>query len=397
MTSEEVTTTRITDVIAEIYATAADREHRKISPAALLKDLLAAGFGALRVPAQFGGSDVSFADYAELLLELARADSQFTHIFRAHANFVELFRAADSAGGDRLLTAIAGGSFVGPGSNEKTTSTGDDTDTQVETHDGKLLLTGTKSYSTGSTYSDWLCVRLQKDGVNSEVVVHRHAPGVTVFEDWDGFGQIFSGTNTVTYEQVVVDPDLVFRTPSQDFIHFRIAYFQFFHSVTQSGILARLSDDLAQALLSRNRKLPNGTSGRTADDPQILAILGEVDAHAATARVLIQHSAQLFDAYHRAPVESKAALAQQLLVDSARVQVVLSRLLERSTWQFFEAGGGSLLGTSRALDRHWRNSRAITSHNPTVYKARQVGQAVLADASLREASHPNEIHSKEQS
>jgi alkylation response protein AidB-like acyl-CoA dehydrogenase len=39
----------------------------------------------------------------------------------------------------------------------------------------------------------------------------------------------------------------------------------------------------------------------------------------------------------------------------------------------FDALGSSALDISLALDRHWRNARTITSHNPRVYKERLVG------------------------
>jgi alkylation response protein AidB-like acyl-CoA dehydrogenase len=39
----------------------------------------------------------------------------------------------------------------------------------------------------------------------------------------------------------------------------------------------------------------------------------------------------------------------------------------------FDALGSSALDSSLALDRHWRNARTITSHNPRVYKERLVG------------------------
>ena len=36
---------------------------------------------------------------------------------------------------------------------------------------------------------------------------------------------------------------------------------------------------------------------------------------------------------------------------------------------------GALLGAvvGHALDRHWRNARTVSSHNPVIYKARDIG------------------------
>jgi len=35
--------------------------------------------------------------------------------------------------------------------------------------------------------------------------------------------------------------------------------------------------------------------------------------------------------------------------------------------------GASDTRVSKALDRHWRNARTLSSHNPVVYKARDIG------------------------
>ena len=44
---------------------------------------------------------------------------------------------------------------------------------------------------------------------------------------------------------------------------------------------------------------------------------------------------------------------------------------------FFEVGGASALSQSRRLDRHWRNARVLSSHNPMIYRAKLVGSALL--------------------
>lgn len=41
--------------------------------------------------------------------------------------------------------------------------------------------------------------------------------------------------------------------------------------------------------------------------------------------------------------------------------------------ELFEVGGASAVGRDRNLDRHWRNARTLSAHNPAIYKARSVG------------------------
>ncbi|WP_308214963.1 hypothetical protein [Homoserinimonas sedimenticola] len=58
---------------------------------------------------------------------------------------------------------------------------------------------------------------------------------------------------------------------------------------------------------------------------------------------------------------------------SAQGQVVLTRLVTEASSKAFDALGASALRRSLSFDRHWRNARAVSSHNPTAYKARIVG------------------------
>ena len=44
-----------------------------------------------------------------------------------------------------------------------------------------------------------------------------------------------------------------------------------------------------------------------------------------------------------------------------------------SATRFFNALSASATGVGKALDRHWRNARTVSSHNPLIYKARIIG------------------------
>jgi alkylation response protein AidB-like acyl-CoA dehydrogenase len=52
------------------------------------------------------------------------------------------------------------------------------------------------------------------------------------------------------------------------------------------------------------------------------------------------------------------------------------------TTELFEVGGASATSTSRALDRHWRNARTLSSHNPVIYQERAIGDRLLNGTGL---------------
>jgi alkylation response protein AidB-like acyl-CoA dehydrogenase len=51
----------------------------------------------------------------------------------------------------------------------------------------------------------------------------------------------------------------------------------------------------------------------------------------------------------------------------------------RTSERLFEVGGASNTARSRNLDRHWRNARTHTTHDPLAYKFRVVGDHLLND------------------
>uniref|UniRef100_UPI0030DC9ED4 hypothetical protein n=1 Tax=Pseudomonas sp. EA_35y_Pfl1_P108 TaxID=3088688 RepID=UPI0030DC9ED4 len=57
-----------------------------------------------------------------------------------------------------------------------------------------------------------------------------------------------------------------------------------------------------------------------------------------------------------------------------------SALIQRATSELFNALGASDVRQGKALDRHWRNARTVSSHNPVIYKARVVGDWVINGA-----------------
>ena len=48
-------------------------------------------------------------------------------------------------------------------------------------------------------------------------------------------------------------------------------------------------------------------------------------------------------------------------------------LVLKATSDLFDTLGASATSRAKALDRHWRNARTVSSHNPRILKARVVG------------------------
>ncbi|MBF6174781.1 acyl-CoA dehydrogenase family protein [Nocardia blacklockiae] len=358
-------------VVSGFGAEAADREAEHKLPTEQLSQLLAAGAGALRVPVEYGGSGASIRVLAEVLLDIAAGDSNLAQIFRGHLGLTEILRFADPGPArDTLLRAAAAGAFFGPAGAELSTPNLTSLSTTLRRAGDHYLLSGRKYYTTGSLYADWLNVLVAEDGEFVSALVPRRSEGVTIIDDWDGFGQRLTASGTAVFESVRVDPDYLLRHRNPLTNDYMEAFYQFVHSATQAGIARAAAEELSALVRGRTRSYPLASTPDPAADPQVLQTVGEVRAKAYAARANVLALADTLDAFVADPTPRRA---ERALLDSAATQVVNTDLVGAATWQLFDAGSASALKTRLGLDRHWRNARTVSSHNPAVYKASLLG------------------------
>ncbi|WP_433435039.1 acyl-CoA dehydrogenase family protein [Nonomuraea sp. CA-141351] len=365
---------KIRAVIESLHDGAAGRDRDRELPVDELQELVRAGIGALRVPEEHGGSGLPVSVLAEILIELAAADSNLAQILRGHLGLVELLRLWPAgAGRDRLLRSAAAGEFFGPAGAERTGADLRTLSARLDADGDALFLSGEKYYTTGSLFADRLNVLVPyRDGYAS-AVVPRNAPGVSVIDDWDGFGQRLTASGTATFERVPVDPELLFPHDDPAANDYVDAFYQFVHSATQAGIVQRLADDLSALVRERKRSYPLASTQTPSADPQVLALVGQVHSHAFAARAAVLSLAGGLGGWADAEARDRAAL-DRAVVQSAAAQVLNTRLAGEASWTFFDAASASAVKGSLNLDRHWRNARTISSHNPAIYKAALIGE-----------------------
>lgn len=345
-----------------------------------------AGFGTLRLPVENGGAGASLVELLDGVLTVASADSNLAHIWRNHFAVVETLRRGASAEARRRWFAeIADGAFFTTGMSERDPNTpagAGELLTQIVDRSGELVLDGAKYYSTGSLYADWALVRAGWRGDRVNVIVDLHAPGVTVEDDWDGFGQRASGSGSLVFENVSVRPDDIVvagRAGGQ----YGGAFAQLFLTTILAGIIRAIADDAAALVRSRTRNYYHAPADQTLQDPLLQLVVGELESNAFVARAAVLEAARALDQTTvDAPGTDYADLARRATLAAAHAKVVIDGLATSSATRLFDAGGASASSRSRNLDRHWRNARTLVSHNPTAHKARVLGDHVLNDTPL---------------
>src|SRR5436305_14409859 len=67
------------------------------------------------------------------------------------------------------------------------------------------------------------------------------------------------------------------------------------------------------------------------------------------------------------------AAAERAQTAAAEAKVAIDRFAHETAGRLFDAGGASATQAIYNLDRHWRNARTASTHNPTYAKATAVG------------------------
>src|ERR1700733_9219096 len=146
-------------IFRRIQEGAVQRERERVLPFEEIQWLKDAGFGAVHAPKEYGGGGATLPELFALLAELAEADSNLTQALRVHFAYVEdVLNSQDQVRRERWFKRIANGDIVGGAWTEIGEAKMASFSTRVSAKNGRLTLTGAKSYTTSSLFADWMGV-----------------------------------------------------------------------------------------------------------------------------------------------------------------------------------------------------------------------------------------------
>lgn len=373
--------TRFQPLFDAIAEGAPGREAGRTLPHEQIGWLKAAGFGALRVPVDHGGSGVTIPELFRLLIDLAEADSNIVQSLRGHFAFVEDMLSRPEAVAKPWFQRFVAGEIVGNAWSE----TGDvklgERKTSLIPQGADFALDGVKHYSTGAIFAEWIDVLATRspDGAAVIAAVDTRQPSVQRLDDWTGFGQRTTGSGTTIFTAAPVAAAHVF--PFETRFRYQTAFYQTVLNAVLSGSAAAAVREATAFLKARRRVYSSGTSLVAAEDPQLLQVIGRAHAFAEAARAATLAGAEAVQAAYEAQflnddAADKAANIEAELA-SARAQSAAADLSLRATTDIFNALSASATDAGLALDRHWRNARTAANHNPLIYKERILGDHVV--------------------
>jgi alkylation response protein AidB-like acyl-CoA dehydrogenase len=368
-----------------------ERERDRILPHHVVDLIRRARLGALRLPTSAGGAGSSIRELFEIVIRLGEADANVAHILRNHFSVVErLVRRPKDDQSRQWQQAVADGAIIGLATTElDSPQVGNVTPSTTFTPDGDdYSLNGTKYYSTGTLYSDYVLVRAADPlGRLGAAIIPVKREGVELIDDWDGLGQRLTATGTTHFRNVRVKrQEIVFDAPDAGYgVPYSNTFAQLFLTAVVAGIARATLRDATELVRSRKRTFYYAPSETPTDDPVLQHTVGQIASGAFAAETVVLAAAAALDiatdAFDAgAPNAAEAAHEAALL--SAKAKIIADDFAIRGGGLLFDVGGASATKKVTNFDRHWRNARTLSSHNPTTYKARSIGQYEISDTPL---------------
>lgn len=365
----------------ELAPTAAARDRAGGVPKAERDALRRSGLLTLAIPSQFGGHGASWPVIASAVRTIARVDGSLAHVFGfQHLLLATVRLFGTPAQFERWARAtVERRWFWGNALNPL------DDRARLGVVDDHFVLHGDKSYCSGAGDADVLVVSGidERLGRLAVAVLPADRPGIVTHGDWQAMGQRQTDSGTVSFREVVVHGDELLRDPGplgSTFATLRPCIAQLLLCNVYLGIAEGALAAGVDATQARTRPWVSSGVADVADDPYVLATLGELHAELVAAAAVTDAAAVALErAWSRAdaltPDERGAAaiaIAAAKIVDTRAGLAVANGI--------FDATGARAAASSLGLDRHWRDLRTHTLHDPVDYKRRDVGRWLLTGA-----------------
>lgn len=367
------------ELASEFARTAVDRDARGGTPKAERDRLRNSGLLSLSIPGQFGGLDASWSETFEVVREFARVDSSIAHVFGFHHLMLATVRlfAQPSQWQTWFKLTASHNWFWGNTLNPL------DTRTVVKGRAGWREFSGQKSFCSGANDSEMLIASAVDEAAGGKLLiaaVPSGRTGITLHNDWYNMGQRQTDSGSVTFKRVRVEESDLLLDPgplSTPFACLRPLIAQLHFANIFLGIAEGAFEEARTYTREESRPWFRSSATHAAQDPYVLSHYGDFWVALESTRLLVERAGRMLDeAWSRGPaltVEERGETA----IAIATAKVAASRHGLALCSKVFEVTGARATHASVALDRHWRNLRTQSLHDPLDYKLHELGDWAL--------------------
>lgn len=358
---------------------AALRDREGLLPLAELDAYSQSGLWSINVPKEYGGPGLSHATLAKAISIVAAADPAIAQIIQNHlaiVNTVDLEGTPEEK--KRVFDWALQGIRFGNAFSELNSKTVAAFETTVRFDGNEAVVNGEKFYTTGALLAHVIPTVAVHDGTVYLVFIDRETPGLTVTNNWSSFGQRTTASGGVRLENVRVPKDRAVRLKSFD-EHPTVAgpLSQIIQAAIDAGIARGAIEDTIDFIKAHSRPWIDSGKERASEDPLTIIAIGDLKIRLHAAEALLEIAGRAIDAGYEDPTLDRISAAT---LRTGEAKVLTTQIAIDATNKLFELAGTRATLAQHGLDRHWRNARVHTLHDPVRWKFFHIGNFYLNDA-----------------
>ncbi|MDH2104596.1 SfnB family sulfur acquisition oxidoreductase [Acinetobacter ursingii] len=367
----------IAQQLAEQFKTQSiERDAQRILPFAEIEAFSQSGLWAITVPKRYGGAEVSSLTVAKIIALLSGVDGSIGQIPQNHFYALEVLRnTGTEAQKQRLYQEVLDGARFGNALAEFKPKNASLKQTALIPVKEGYLINGEKFYCTGSLFAHRIpTLVVDAEGREYLAFVQRQSEGLSLIDNWTGFGQRVTGSGSVKFHQVfvaaedVIPFDTAFQQPT-----LVGPFAQIMHAAIEVGIArAAFEETLKRVHLARPWIDSNVESA--AEDPLTIYEIGRVATDIRASEALLKQAAHSIDA---AKLQTNAETIAKASIDVAKVRAHSSETALKASSKLIELAGSRGSQAEDGLDRFWRNARVYTLHDAARWKYYFIGNYIL--------------------
>lgn len=197
-------------------------------------------------------------------------------------------------------------------------------------------------------------------------------------DDWSGFGQRTTGSGTTTLDNVYVEAAAV--VPYSAAFNAKPTTVgpvgQLIHAAVDLGIARAAFADARRFVRERSRPWIDSGVERASDDPLTIELFGKLALQLNAADALVERAGRKVDLAAQESNEQTVAAAS---IAVAQARAATTEIALQASTRLIELAGTQSTLSEHNLDRHWRNARTHTLHDPVRWKYIAVGNYFLND------------------
>ena len=361
--------------LARREAALRDRERRL--PWQELELFTRLGLGGIGIPRAYGGAQVSHVTLAEVFRVICAADPALGQIPQNQFGLLSVIdNVASPAQKRKLFRGILDGRRLANAGPERNTRHTLELKARVRRDGDGYRVSGEKFYSTGALFAHWVAVKAIDEEERAVMLfVERGAPGLRIVDDWSGFGQRTTASGTVLLDEVPVAGDMLIHNGLlAEIPSLQGAVSQLIQAAIDAGIARGILAETVQQVRRHARPWIDANQQHAWEDPYTIQQVGDLRIRVRAAEAVLDLAADAIEAALAAPDEESVAAAS-IAVAEAKVLTTEAALLAAN--RLFELVGTRSTLEELNLDRHWRNARTHTLHDPVRWKYHAIGNYQL--------------------